>query len=213
MRWVCLSDTHGLHGQLEIPEGDVLVHAGDMTRKGTLSQMEEFLGWFAAQPHSHKILVAGNHDFPFQERRSEAQKLVPPGVTYLEDAGCTVGGLQVWGSPWQPWFYDWAFNLQRGREIRAKWALIPERVDVLITHGPPMGVLDQVPHQGAVGCEDLLARVLEVRPRLHIFGHIHEGHGEVERDGIRFVNASICDEAYRATYGPRVVDLCEPASG
>lgn len=207
MKWVCLSDTHGHHARLEVPYGDVLVHAGDMTRKGSLEGLEDFLAWFAAQPHPHKILVAGNHDFVFQERRSEARCLIPAGVTYLEDEACTVGGFKVWGSPWQPWFHDWAFNLPRGREIRAKWDLIAEGTDVLITHGPPFGILDHVPRQGAVGCEDLLARVLEVRPKVHIFGHIHEGAGQVQRNGIRFVNASICDEAYRAAHPAQVVDL------
>jgi len=209
MRWVCLSDTHGHHDRLEIPDGDVLVHAGDMTRKGGLAETEAFLHWFAGQPHPHKILVAGNHDFAFQDHRSEARKLVPPGIAYLEDQECRVVGLRVWGSPWQPWFHDWAFNLPRGQEIRAKWALIPEGVDVLITHGPPFGILDHVPRQGGVGCEDLLARVLEVRPRMHVFGHIHEGHGQTERDGIRFVNASICDEAYRAVHPPLVLGLAD----
>jgi Icc-related predicted phosphoesterase len=102
---------------------------------------------------------------------------------------------------------DWAFNLQRGPALREKWALIPEGTDVLITHGPPFGILDWTARGERVGCEDLLEAVRRVKPRLHVFGHIHEGYGEHEQDGTRFVNASICTEAYQPTNAPIVVDV------
>lgn len=206
MRWVCLSDTHNLHGQLLVPAGEVLVHAGDATLRGSFDEIRAFLGWFAALPHPHKILVAGNHDFGFEKDPGAARQLVPPGITYLQDEGCEVEGVKVWGSPWQPWFYDWAFNLLRGPQIRAKWDLIPEGTEVLITHGPPARILDQV-DRGPVGCEDLLARVQTVRPKLHVFGHIHEGAGQIVQGGTRFVNASICDRNYLPINPVIVVDF------
>jgi hypothetical protein len=126
---------------------------------------------------------------------------------YLQDEAVEIEGLRIWGSPWQPEFLDWAFNLPRGAALREKWDRIPSGTDVLITHGPPQGVLDRVDEGRREGCADLLNAVARVRPRLHLFGHIHEGYGCLERDGTTFVNASICDRAYRPVNPPVVVDL------
>ncbi|MCU0866457.1 MAG: metallophosphoesterase, partial [Planctomycetes bacterium] len=128
-------------------------------------------------------------------------------ATYLEDSEVTVDGVRIWGSPWQPWFYDWAFNLERGPAIAAKWDRIPAGIDVLVTHGPPAGILDRTDQGDAVGCADLLAAVRRVRPKLHVFGHIHEAYGTLEQDGVRFVNASNCSVRYRPVQPPIVVDL------
>ena len=126
---------------------------------------------------------------------------------YLEDEAATLDGVRFWGSPWQPRFYDWAFNLERGSEIRAKWDLIPAATDVLITHGPPLGHGDLTSGGKRVGCADLLDRIHQLRPTFHFFGHIHEGYG-VTRDGdTTFVNASVCDLGYRPVRVPVVVDI------
>jgi len=217
VRVVCISDTHGLHEQVTLPPGDLLVHAGDVSRRGTREQVRTFLEWFASRPHPHKLLVAGNHDFLFQKDPAAARALVPPGVTYLEDEAATVAGLRVWGSPWTPEFFDWAFMLERGAPLAARWAAIPDGLDLLITHGPPYGHGDQaVPLGGvsgdarAVGCIELLQAVRRARPRVHVFGHIHEGHGVTVSDearGTRFVNAAICTVDYRPVNPPLVVDL------
>lgn len=206
MRIVCLSDTHDLHHHLEVPEGDLLLHAGDATMMGTPAQIEAFDRWLGGLPHRHKIVIAGNHDWAFERTPAKARAMIRH-ATYLEDELATVDGLRVWGSPWQPWFFDWAFNLQRGPEIAAKWALIPDGVDVLMTHGPPQGILDRTSRGDHAGCADLLAELRRVRPRLHVFGHIHEGYGMLERDGCCFVNASNCTERYRPEQPPIVVDL------
>lgn len=211
MRLVLISDTHNFHLQMaQPPDGDVIIHAGDVTGGGTLKEVSAFFEWFQALPHRHKIVIAGNHDFAFERAAAQAEALVPPNVTYLRDAGVEIGGLTVWGSPWQPWFYDWAFNLQRGSEIAQKWALIPEDVDVLVTHGPPHRVLDQTvdfPPMLA-GCESLAERLRHLpKLRLHAFGHIHEGYGQTTTNGCRFVNASICDVDYVPKNPPVVVDL------
>ncbi len=218
VRIVCLSDTHNRHAELLVPEGDVLVHAGDATLRGTREELQAFAGWLGSLPHRHKVLIAGNHDFLF-EREPEAARALVGGAIYLEDSGVEIEGLSFWGSPWQPWYFDWAFNLARGAPLREKWSRIPPGTDVLVTHGPPHGIGDRVngpvPRMlGAlisggrhVGCEELRAAVLRLRPRLHVFGHIHEGYGTQSLEGTRFVNASSCDRSYRAIHPPIVVDL------
>ena len=100
------------------------------------------------------------------------------------------GSLRIWGSPWQPWFHDWAFNARRGPEIDAKWKLIPEGIDVLVTHGPPAGFGDMCDHGEAVGCADLLRHLGRIKPRLHLFGHIHEDRGEWQLGPTRLVNCT-----------------------
>jgi predicted phosphohydrolase len=192
MRIVCVSDTHGRHRDLTVPDGDLLVHAGDVTRRGELDTVADFDLWLGELPHPHKVVICGNHDFAFQEQPDAARGLITNAV-YLEDSGATVGGLAVYGSPWQPWFFDWAFNLERGPALAAVWAKIPDRTDVLITHGPPAGILDRTDRGELVGCRDLFDRVMEVRPRLHVFGHIHEAAGRLDIDGTTFVNASCFD--------------------
>ncbi len=206
MRIVCLSDTHDFHDRLVVPDGDVLLHAGDATMGGKPFQVEAFARWFAARPHRHKIVVAGNHDWMFERTPTQARSLLRD-VVYLQDDEITVDGLRIWGSPWQPWFHDWAFNLERGPQIAAKWELIPAGIDVLITHGPPAGILDRTSRGEDVGCADLRRELQRIRPRLHVFGHIHEAYGTVEIDGTRYVNASICTERYHPVQLPIVVDL------
>lgn len=205
MRIVCISDTHTLHRSLDVPDGDLLIHAGDLSSRGRVHELEGFFDWLEEQPHRHKVFIAGNHDFLFQKDPRKARSLVR-GATYLYDSLVMIEGLRIWGSPWQPWFYDWAFNLQRGAEIKTVWDKIPLDTDVLVTHGPPYGIRDLC-DSGHVGCEELAIAVARVKPRLHIFGHIHEGYGKEYRDGTLFLNASSCDLAYRPVNPPLVIDV------
>ena len=214
MRIVCISDTHNCNEQVAVPDGDLLIHSGDATITGTLHEIKLFNRWFASLPHPMKIFVAGNHDVLFEQRPDDAQTLLDLGVIYLQDSAVELEGLKIYGSPWQPRFYDWAFNLMRGEEMAEKWALIPNEIDVLITHGPPNGILDLVPRQywdEKTGCEELRKRVETIagsgRLKLHVFGHIHCGYGVHEEFGVRFVNASICDEEYRPSNRPIVIDI------
>src|SRR5690606_11518487 len=135
-------------------------------------------------PHKRKIFVAGNHDWLFEKDDDRARGLLDPGISYLQDSSTEIDGLKIYGSPWQPRFFDWAFNLNRGREMAEKWAMIPDEIDILITHGRPHGILDLVPRQGwneNTGCEELRKRVEQLshlgRLKLHVFGHIHCGYG------------------------------------
>ncbi|MFT5240962.1 MAG: 3',5'-cyclic AMP phosphodiesterase CpdA [Kiritimatiellia bacterium] len=207
MRIVCISDTHGLHdGVGGVPDGDVLVHAGDLTNHGEISQVRSFNEWIGRLPHPHKLVIAGNHDFCFENAPESCEPLLT-NCTYLRDSGAVIQGVRFYGSPWQPWFYDWAFNLQRGAEIRAKWRLIPQDTDVLITHGPALGHGDMTDDNEAAGCADLLESINERDIRLHVFGHIHEGYGVTHRDDTQFVNASTCTLSYEPTNPPIVIDL------
>ncbi len=222
-RIVAISDTHLTHEKhdLEIPDGDILIHAGDATFKGRPHEIYRFAKWFGALPHKHKVFISGNHDFLFQDNQARAINLlqgIDPeyfvdasatnGVIYLQDSEITIEGLRIYGSPWQPWFYDWAFNLQRGREIKEKWDMIPNGVDILVTHGPPAGYGDQVPSGERVGCADLMDAIKRVKPKLHICGHIHLGAGVYQTDiGTKIINASICNEDYEPEYKPVVIDL------
>lgn len=208
MRLVCVSDTHTFADHVTVPDGDVLIHAGDGTIDGSPAEIAAFGKWLDSQPHKYKVFIAGNHDWLFERNRQRAEYLTSwPNVIYLQDALTEIDGIRFYGAPWQPRFCDWAFNLDRGEAIKRKWDLI-QPCDVLITHGPPWGVLDYVQLGSEhIGCEELLKAVGRVRPRVHVFGHIHGGYGEATIEGIHFVNASICDEAYRTTNKPIVIDL------
>lgn len=206
MRNVCLSDIHSkTHGMPPVPEGDVLVVAGDITMSGAKGDIKNFNQWLENRPHNHKVVIAGNHDWAFY-RNKKAPSWIP-AATYLQDSGVTIDGVKFWGSPWQPEFLDWAFNLPRGKSLREKWDLIPDDTDVLLTHGPPAGILDNTARGERVGCVDLLDRVREVKPRLHVFGHIHPSYGVKDEGGTAFVNASICTEAYQPWNDPIVYDI------
>ena len=202
VRLVAVADTHLFHDELVVPDGDVFVHAGDMCQGGSLEELERAVRFIRALPHRTKVIIAGNHDFAFAEHPDEARAMVSDFV-YLQDEGRTIDGVSFWGSPWQPEFNDWAFNLPRGKALAEKWALIPDRVDVLVTHGPPHGIGDRGPVAGRLGCEDLLERVRVAKPLVHFFGHIHQDGGAWQHGETLFVNATTweCERA------PTVIDL------
>lgn len=207
---VCLSDTHNCNEQISVPAGDILIHAGDATIRGSIPEVVAFNKWFANLPHRIKIFVAGNHDWLFETNNLYARELLHHKIIYLQDSFTEIEGLKIYGSPYQPRFYDWAFNLNRGAELAEKWESIPVDTDILITHGPPHGILDEVPRQFWIentGCEELIKKVEEIRPKAHIFGHIHCGYGTMEKFGVKFINASNCDESYEPTNAPIVFDL------
>ena len=213
-RIVCISDTHNCNERIVVPDGDILIHSGDATVTGTPPEIVKFNGWFSRLPHKHKIFVAGNHDWLFEWDNGFARSLLDASIVYLQDSSVEIDGLKIYGSPWQPRFFDWAFNLMRGPEIAEKWAFIPDDIDILITHGPPHRILDAVPRNWGIdysGCEELRVRVDNIaihgKLKLHVFGHIHCGYGTDENNGVKFVNASSCDESYAPTQSPIIVDI------
>lgn len=222
MRIVALSDTHAEHRSVTVPDGDVLVFAGDLMTCGRkMAEVMSFAEWFCKQPHKHKILVAGNHDRLF-ENRLPLCLVHFHGVTYLQDSGVTIDGVKFWGSPWQPWFHDWAFNVHRGEAIKKYWDKISEDTNVLITHGPPYGILDQlystqvkstwghdlfIAPSEHLGCEELQNAVARVKPKAHIFGHIHGSYGTDKILETQFYNVAICDEQYQAVNSVTTIEV------
>ena len=186
-----------------VPDGDLLIHAGDATVMGTIEEISQFAEWFLSLPHKHKIFVPGNHDWLYFKNMELAKTLLP----CLHDDFIKIEGLKIYGSAWQPEFCNWAFGLPRGQVLHHVWQRIPDDTDILITHTPPKNILDATYQGEAVGCEELFKRVMKVKPKLHVFGHIHESYGQIELNGTIFVNASICDRAYVANRKPIVVDL------
>ncbi|HYG50365.1 MAG TPA: metallophosphatase domain-containing protein [Flavobacteriales bacterium] len=208
MKFVVISDTHGKHARLNLPPGDVLIHAGDVSGRGIEHEIMDFLQWFAKQPFKYRVFIAGNHDFFFEKYADEhVRKMVPDGVIYLNDNGISIKDIYVWGSPVQPWFYDWAFNRRRGEDIKKHWDLIPVNTDVLITHGPPANILDKTVHGQNVGCKDLLKRIEFIKPKFNVFGHIHEAYGVMKVNGTTFINASVLNERYLLVNEPVVFEI------
>lgn len=199
-----ISDTH--LAQPILPGGDILIHAGDVSYQGRAEELLEFNTWLAKQPYEYKVLIAGNHDFMFEKNPGLAKTLVTAPTHYLENNLVTIKGIKIWGSPITPEFCHWAFNRDRGPQINHYWAQIPEGVDIIVTHGPPMGILDVVEDNPGmyehVGCKDLLHHIRRVNPKYHIFGHIHEGYGQETKDGTTFINCSIMNEHYQPVNAP-----------
>jgi predicted phosphohydrolase len=203
VRIVAVADTHLFHAELLVPPGDVFVHAGDMCRRGDPEELGRVATWIRSLPHRHKIVIAGNHDWAFASTPRLAREILGEGVVYLEDSEATIEGIRFWGSPWQPDYNDWAFNLPRGAPLAEKWAAIPDRIDILITHGPPAGIGDRSSTGGRGGCADLRARVRVAQPRLHLFGHIHEDGGVFREDATCFANVT----TWECERPPTVLDL------
>jgi Icc-related predicted phosphoesterase len=215
-RLVVMSDTHGQHLGLQVPDGDILIHCGDFCSHGQYLDALRFVNWFGVQPHKHKIFIAGNHDLYFEQGNpfdiDQFIKLMPPSVRYLNDSGVQIEGINFWGSPVQPTFFNWAFNRDRGEAIKKHWDLIPKGTDVLITHGPPHKICDLAPAGKGfykhVGCADLFEAALRIQPKLHLFGHIHfSGGTSFVMPKTIYVNASILDEAYMINNKPLVIDV------
>lgn len=208
MRILAISDTHNLHDKIIVPECDILIHAGDATGHGSLEEILPFLNWYSKQLAKYKVFIPGNHDWGFEKQpdlyRNECSER---GISLLIDEMVDLDGLKIWGSPIQPYFCNWAFNRMPGAEIQKHWDMIPKSMDILVTHGPPMGFLDENMLGQRCGCDQLLYKILEMRPKAHIFGHIHENYGLKSYDGIKFYNVASCDERYKLTYQPMVIDL------
>ena len=208
MKFVCLSDTHGNHRLIKnLTSADCIIHAGDVSKDGSERSCIDFLTWFNKLDYQYKVFIAGNHDFYFEEESPKyLEKILPSNVIYLNDSGVTIKGVNIWGSPVTPRFYDWAFNRDRGSTINNHWKLIPADTDLLVTHGPPQGILDNVAGF-PVGCADLLKKVKKIKPKLHVFGHIHGGYGRELRDQTCFVNASILNDNYEVVNAAQCISL------
>lgn len=228
MRISFISDTHTKHSQItkDLPGGDILIHAGDLTSIGRPDEVHSFCKWFdSIDNYTIKIFIAGNHDFLFQNHSDISAQIVNSfkWITYLQDDFTTLvlpdpeksdieltvdNAVKVYGSPWQPEFHNWAFNLPRmGTELELVWNDIPDDTDILVTHGPPFGILDTVERRREnLGCELLAKRITKIKPKIHVFGHIHSGNGHYFDGHTHYINASVLGESYRYDYVPRTFD-------
>lgn len=223
-RFVCISDTHNRTDKMEhaIPDGDILIHAGDFTSCGSRDQVIHFNRFLGTLNHPYKVVIAGNHDISFdlesydslwshftriREDPEDTRKQLTNCI-YLEDEEITLRGFRIYGSPWSPVFCDWAFMKPRGQPIQEIWNKIPDGIDILVTHSPPLGHGDLAISKLRAGCLNLLHTIQSrVKPRYHIFGHIHEGYG-ITTDGVTtFVNASSVTVQYKPSHPPIVFDL------
>jgi predicted phosphodiesterase len=214
MKVTCISDTHSKH--LHIPTkyltgGDCILHSGDISGRGSRKEVEYFLEWYNELPYTHKILIAGNHDFFFEEAPEyeiEAVLAKYPNITYLNDSGVEIDGIKIWGSPVQPWFHNWAFN-RKGEEIVKHWDMIPLDTHILLTHGPIYGYLDKTRAGDSVGCPYLLDKLKELTElKLFQFGHIHEAYGSFQiADGPLLINASVLNLSYNMANLPFELEI------
>ena len=230
IRIVCISDTHSsvenVHPPYKVPDGDILVHAGDFTELGEVDKVKEFNRWLGSLPHKHKIVVAGNHDTSFDPSvispgKRFYEKLQHPELhqvksfltncIYLEDASITIEGFKIYGTPWQPLFGrgDRAFQIPHSdvdswEKVCSK---IPKDTDILISHAPPLGIQDANDDGHKCGSEVLLRHVVErVKPKYHIFGHVHESYGTATNGLTTFANAASCRHALpRVAVNPPIV--------
>lgn len=202
MRIVCISDTHCLYP--EVPDGDVIIHAGDVSMSGEIQEIVPFFRWFGHLPHKHKILIGGNHD--------RALESIPVlfdmrGIHYLNDNWVEVDGLFIGGSPVTRKFGHICSFMKEGIALQDHWKDLAGGVDILVTHGPPYGILDRTHPAGQqLGDVDLFAAIQRIKPKLHVFGHIHGGYGIKRMNGVTFVNASHCNKAYSGVNEPIIID-------
>lgn len=205
---VAVSDIH--QRDVETPQGDLLIVAGDYSFRGTLKEINWFVEWLKEQPQRLKVYVNGNHELGLEDNPWLNQEIMErTGAHYLENSSIDIEGIKVWGSPVTPMFCNWAYMQERGEEIARVWSQIPANVDILITHGPPMGILDPVPgyltrsgKEERVGCEELLKTVKEVKPKVHIFGHLHSGYGVLLEEDTLYINAASVNEMYEPINPP-----------
>jgi Icc-related predicted phosphoesterase len=189
LRIVCISDTHGYHRDLKIPDCDLLIFAGDISNVGESRIIIDFNAWIKSLGIP-SIIVAGNHDLSLQDDYFR-ETILFNGI-YLNNSVTDFKGLKVYGSPMSPRVGHWGFGYSP-REGYKCWEKIPIGTDILITHGPPRGILDIGGNMmSSLGGDALLNRVNKVKPKLHVFGHIHESYGISSQENTVFVNAAIC---------------------
>jgi len=216
MKIIAISDTHCQLNKIKLPYGDILIHSGDLTNRGSIQEIAKELNELKKYKDQFKkiILIAGNHDLLSEENPNLMKQMcIDNGIEYLCDSGYEIDGIKIWGSPVQPEFNDWAWN-RNSFEIIKHWNAIPDDINILVTHGPPYGILDQTTYAngdlrpGFLGCPRLLERIKELKDLdLHFFGHIHHPGGQQKHlFGKSFYNCAICDEIYCPTNGITIVE-------
>lgn len=205
MKFAVISDTHGQHDKVIIPDVDCLIHCGDISSMGTFSQVSDFMDWLLKVDVQTKIFVAGNHDFLLENDPNFGKLFLSPltsvGIIYLNDSSIEFNGIKIHGSPMSPRFGNWAFMAERWN-IKKHWDKIPNDTEILITHSPPQAIFDETVDGVNAGCEELSLAINRIKPKYHLFGHIHEGRGRVKLKNTEFINASCVDENYNFKHQP-----------
>jgi Icc-related predicted phosphoesterase len=202
MKIVCIADTHNREDDLIIPDGDIIIHAGDLTEGGTKREVTQFINWFSSLPHSHKIFIAGNHDYYLEDIDKETfAKSLPKGVHYLHNTALSLGNIKFWGTPQVPSLTRWAFKEP------FYWNDIPKDTDILISHVPPYEILDLHDRNFHLGDKVLAKRVDKLSLSYHIFGHVHDAYGLTRIKNTIFVNASSVDSTGRYFNPPIILDV------
>lgn len=202
LKVAAISDTHQHHGAINLPPADVLVCAGDVCLEGTMFEFDGFAEWWNSLEYRYKVLVPGNHDWCFQKKEGTCRAWLPDTIVLIDQLA-EIEGRIIWGSPYTPWFYNWAYNVPRGM-LHEHWDKIPINLDLLITHGPPHGVLDQARPMLSenLGDNELRHAVEQKKPARHVFGHIHGSGGRLVKVGdTAFHNISVVNEQYKVVRG------------
>ncbi len=202
MKIICISDTHNQHEGLILPEADCIIHAGDFTDAGTKQETLAFLKWYSSLNYKYKILIAGNHDFYLEKHSEKLDSIIPENIIYLKDSGITIENIKFWGSPYIPGTGNWAFLKPRGKAISSHWNKIPLDTNILITHGPPYGILDELDDKSQIGCKNLKEKLKSLDLSYHIFGHVHNEYGTVKKIKTHFINSSSLDHRQRILNQP-----------
>ena len=219
LRITVISDTHAKHWEMteDLPGGDILLYAGDFMTSGYhITEVSDFCKWLTGLNYTHNVFIAGNHDRLFENSSNLAMEIVNSykWINYLQDDWLQIGEnftydiIKIYGSPWQPEFFNWAFNLPRqGQELKDRWDKIPNDTDILLTHGPGYGYLDVSSFGNKhVGCELLIKRIKQIKPKIHVFGHIHSDYGYKFDGDTHYFNASALNERYDYANKPMTFD-------
>jgi Icc-related predicted phosphoesterase len=211
MKICIISDTHGKHKQLNLPDADMIIHCGDSTSVGKEHEIHKFMKWFSKlEQYKYKLIIAGNHDWLFERNCSLAKTHIPDNINYLEDSEIVIKGIKFYGTPVQKPFNNWAFNRPESK-LAEHWKAIPDDTDVVITHSPPYGIGDYVNWSGEnQGSPSLYTEIVNrINCSLSVFGHIHEGYGIKVIKNTTFINASVLDENYMCVNNPILVELID----
>jgi len=209
----CISDVHGCFEDLSIPECDILLIAGDVSKYGKNIYKDSnwlslyFNRWLKEQPAKHIVMTPGNHDVIFDYALKTVPKL---NCHVLIDEMIEIEGIKIYGSPWSLEFYNWGFNLSE-EKLSLVWDKIPEGLDFLLLHGPPFGIMDMTCNPGypskRIGSKSLIKKIKEVRPKYVVFGHNHGEPGVIEEDGIVFINATLANDYYDIVNPPTLIEI------
>lgn len=209
MKIAFISDTHNRENRIrKMPNADVLIHCGDFTMLGNEIETARFLFWFESlKQYKHKILIAGNHDFMFERFPEKAKKMIlDSNIIYLNNESVKIDGVNFYGTPYSQVFRTWAFNLEED-DLKENWKKIPDDTDILITHTPPFGILDETMKNEKLGSKSLKKELKRIKPKIHCFGHIHQGHGIKKTKDTTFINASVMNDWYLTVFDPITITI------